>query len=310
MQAAQFKRRLISIPGQAPEDVVVDREGYLIAGVNDGRVLRIDPQSGKTQQLTDTGGRPLGLEVLPDGRILICDSPKGLLELNPRTGELKTLVSQYAGRPLPFCSNVVAAEDGTIYFSSSTDRYTVHEWRKDIVENIPTGRLFRRHPAGHVEQLIEGLYFANGLALATDESWIVVAETGAYRLRKLWLKGQKAGCSEIFAELPAFPDNCSMSADGLVWVALASPRNPVVDKLHKMPLPIRKLAARLPAVLQPAPERVTWAKAFDAEGRVVHDCQWTDGEYAMVTGVCQHGRTVYLSSLVEQSIFSFELTSD
>ncbi|MEC5406479.1 SMP-30/gluconolactonase/LRE family protein [Paraburkholderia sp. MPAMCS5] len=303
------KKRIIPLPGQAPEDVVVDREGCLIAGVNDGRVLRIDPQSGKVQQLADTGGRPLGLEVLADNRILICDSPKGLLELDPVTGKLRILVQEYAGRPLPFCSNVVAADDGTIYFSSSTDRYTVHEWRKDIVENIPTGRLFRRHPAGHVEQLLGGLYFANGLALAHDASWIVVAETGAYRLRRVWLKGPKAGRSEIFAELPAFPDNCSMSEDGLVWVALASPRNPAVDKLHKLPLLIRKLAARLPAALQPAPQRVTWAMAFDAEGRVVHDYRWTDGEYGMVTGVCQHGSAVYLSSLVEQSIFAFELTS-
>ncbi|RZF25417.1 SMP-30/gluconolactonase/LRE family protein [Paraburkholderia sp. UYCP14C] len=310
MQAAALRTRIIPLPGQAPEDVVTDREGHLIVGVNDGRILRVDPQSGKVQTLANTGGRPLGLEVLPDGHILICDSPKGLLELDPVTGTLKTLVQEYAGRPLPFCSNVVAAEDGTIYFSSSTDRYTVHEWRKDIVENIPTGRLFRRHAAGHIEQLLGELFFANGLALAHDASWIVVAETGAYRLRRVWLKGPKAGRSEIFAELPAFPDNCSMSADGLVWVALASPRNPAVDRLHKLPLPIRKLAARLPAALQPAPKRITWAMAFDAEGRVVHDCQWTDAEYGMVTGVCQHGSSVYLSSLVEQSIFTFELPSD
>ncbi|VWC73750.1 gluconolactonase [Burkholderia aenigmatica] len=307
MEAKLPEKRLIPLPGQAPEDVVVDREGYLIVGINDGRVLRVDPHSGEAKQLTNTGGRPLGLEILPDGRILICDSPKGLLELDPATGQLRELVREYRGRALPFCSNVVAAKDGTIYFSSSTDRYTVHDWRKDIVENIPTGRLFCLRIDGRIEQLQGDLYFANGLALAPDESWIIVAETGAYRLRRLWLKGTRAGRSEVFAELPAFPDNCSMSADGLIWVALASPRNPALDKLHKTPMLVRMLAARLPAALQPVPERVTWAMAFCSDGRMVHNYLWTDGEYAMVTGVCQHGDTVFLSSLVEQSIFSFKL---
>ncbi|NTZ85302.1 SMP-30/gluconolactonase/LRE family protein [Burkholderia metallica] len=302
-------KRLIPLPGRAPEDVVVDREGYLIVGVNDGRVLRVDPHSGEAKQLANTGGRPLGLEVLPDGRILICDSPKGLLELDTATGQLRELVREYRGRALPFCSNVVAAKDGTIYFSSSTDRYTVRDWRKDIAENIPTGRLFRLRIDGRVEQLHDGLSFANGLALAPDESWIVVAETGAYRLRRLWLTGPKTGRSEVFADLPAFPDNCSMSADGLIWVALASPRNPALDKLHKTPLLVRMLAARLPAALQPVPQRVTWVMAFSPDGRMVHNYLWTDGEYGMVTGVCQHGDTVFLGSLDEQSILSFKLTS-
>jgi hypothetical protein len=47
-------------------------------------------------------------------------------------------VHEYAGRPLAFCSNVVAAQDGTIYFSVSSTRYTIHDWRRDIVENLPT----------------------------------------------------------------------------------------------------------------------------------------------------------------------------
>lgn len=307
MRTTLPSKRLIPLPGQAPEDVVVDHTGHLIVGVNDGRVLRVDPRSGVALSLLNTGGRPLGLAVLPDGRILICDSPNGLLEFDPVRQQLTPLVHEFAGRPLPFCSNVVAAGDGTIYFSSSSDRYTVHDWRRDIVENVPTGRLLRRNVNGRVEQLLDGLFFANGLALAHDESWIVVAETGAYRLRRLWLRGPQAGRSEVFAELPAFPDNCSMSADGLVWVALASPRNRAVERLHRMPMAVRKLAARLPAALQPAPQRVAWVMAFDADGRVVHDYRWDDGEYAMVTGVCQHGDTMYLSSLVESAIFSFDL---
>jgi sugar lactone lactonase YvrE len=309
MQTALPKKRLISLPGEGPEDVVVDHQGRLIVGVNDGRVLRVDPLNGAVQELVNTGGRPLGLEVLPNGHILICDSPKGLLELDPSNGQIRSLVSEFAGQPLPFCSNVVAAKDGTIYFSMSTERYTIHDWRKDIVENLPTGGLFRRHPNGRVERLLDRLLFANGLALARDESWIVVAETGRYRLHRFWLKGPKAGKSEVFAELPGFPDNCSMSADGLVWVAIAAPRNPAVEKVHRMPMLVRKIVARLPPALQPKPQKVAWAMAFDGNANVVHDYCWRNGEYGMCTGVCQRGSTMYLSSLAERSILAFDLPS-
>lgn len=310
MQTALPRKRLIPLPGEGPEDVVVDREGRLIVGVNDGRVLRVDPLNGSVQELANTGGRPLGLEVLPSGHILICDSPKGLLELDPTNGQIRTLVREFAGQPLPFCSNVVAANDGTIYFSMSTERYTIHHWRKDVVENIPTGGLFRRHPDGRVERLLDRLLFANGLALARDESWIVVAETGRYRLHRFWLKGPKAGSAELFAELPGFPDNCSISADGLVWVAIAAPRNPAVEKVHRMPMLVRKIVARLPPALQPKPQKVAWVMAFDGNGSLVRDYCWRDGEYSMCTGVCQHGSTVYLSSLAEQSLMAFDLPSN
>jgi sugar lactone lactonase YvrE len=307
MPTLNLPKRLIPVPGTAPEDVVVDKNGHLIAGVDDGRVLRIDPASGAVEELVNTGGRPLGLEVLPDGRILICDSPSGLLAFDTNTSRLHALVVGFEGRPLHFCSNVVAAADGTIYFSTSSDRYTIHDWRKDIVEHIPTGRLLRLGTDGRVELLLHGIQFTNGLALAHDGSWIIVAETGSYRLRRLWLQGPKAGAVETFVELAGFPDNCSMSADGLIWVAMASPRNPLVDRLHTMPMAARKLVARLPAAFQPKPERSAWVMAFDDTGHMVYDLRWDDGSYSVATGVCQHGQTVYLGSLVEPAILCCEL---
>jgi sugar lactone lactonase YvrE len=199
--------RLIDLPGQGPEDVVVDGNGFVLTGLNDGRILRVDADTGRAEVLVSTDGRPLGLEVLPDGRILICDSPKGLLLFDPATSELKTLVQEDRGQTLPFCSNVVAAPDGTIYFSVSTMRYTIHGWRKDIVENVPTGRLYRLSAAGHLEKLMDGILFANGVALAPDGSHVVLAETGKCRLHRYWLKGPKAGKSDILCVLPGYPDN-------------------------------------------------------------------------------------------------------
>lgn len=309
MSAATRSAQLIPLPGNAPEDVVIDGEGRLVVGVDDGRLLRVDPTTGEVCELARLHGRPLGLELLADGNILACVSPGGVVQVDPASGAISWLIDAFEGKPLPFCSNVVAAADGSIFVSTSSARYTIGQWRLDIVEHLPTGMLLRRHPNGQLEQLLSGLQFGNGLALAGDESFIIVAETNASRLLRYWLQGPKAGQHEVFAELPGYPDNLSMDADGLIWVALASSHNPRLDRIHKLPLLLRKLIARLPQSLQPTPERIAWTVALDGDARVVHDYCWKDGSYSMVTGVCRRHGMVYLGSLVESALLAFELPS-
>lgn len=301
--------RLIPLPGIGPEDVVMDGGDWLLAGVDDGRLLRVDPATGEVRVLAQLQGRPLGLEVERDGHVLACLSPGGVVRIDPVTGAVTPLITSFEGKLLPFCSNVVAAADGSLFVSTSSVRYTIRQWRLDIVEHVPTGVLLRRYPDGRLEKLLDGLQFGNGLALAGDESFIIVAETNASRLLRYWLKGAKAGQHEVFAELPGYPDNLSMDADGLIWVAIASSHNPLLDRIHQLPLLLRKLIARLPESLQPAPERIAWTIALDGDARVVHDYRWKDGGYSMVTGVCRHHDTVYLGSLDESALLAFELPS-
>jgi sugar lactone lactonase YvrE len=170
----------------------------------------------------------LGLEATTDGRLLICDSPKGLLELDLKTGVLKTLVTHDGVAPLIFCSNVVAAPDGDLFFTISSMRYSFPDWRKDFVENVPTGRVYRRAPSGALTQLMDGLRFANGLVRARDGQSLIVVETAGRRLLRVRLAGDRAEPSEVIAELPGFPDNLCADEDGLIWVAFASEPNPML----------------------------------------------------------------------------------
>src|ERR1700712_3917801 len=109
--------RVIALPGFAPEDVVVDGLGGVYTGVVEGEIMRVDAATGSHEVVGNTGGRPLGLAVARDGRLLICDSHRGLLAMDVATGEIETLVDALEGRPLTFCSNVVESSDGTIYFT-------------------------------------------------------------------------------------------------------------------------------------------------------------------------------------------------
>ena len=110
---------VVPVPGNAPEDVVVDAEGQIWTGVDDGRIVRISPD-GETTVVGDTGGRPLGLAVAGDGRLLVCDSPRGLLAMDTGSGKFETLVEEVDGRRLKFCSNVTEMPDGILFFSEST----------------------------------------------------------------------------------------------------------------------------------------------------------------------------------------------
>src|ERR1700727_998824 len=172
---------LIPLPGEGPEDVVVGSDGLIYTGLLDGRILAVAPQDGAVREVAKTGGRPLGLEATTDGRLLICDSPKGLLELDLKTGALTTLVTHDGAEPLIFCSNVVAAPDGDLFFTISSMRYSFHDWRKDFVENVPTGRVYRRAADGTLTRLIGGLRFANGLVRTRDGKSLIVAETAGRR---------------------------------------------------------------------------------------------------------------------------------
>jgi len=295
--------RVVAVPSYGTEDVLVDDAGRVITGTEDGRIFRIGADGGVVELLAMTGGRPLGLELAPDGALIVCDANRGLLRVDLRTEAVEVLVDRVEGRPMRFCNNAAVAADGTIYFSDSTRDFGVDDWKADLLAHSRTGRLMRRSPSGEVEVLLEGLAFANGVALAPDESFVAVAETGAYGVQRLWLSGGRAGKPEPLVEnLPGFPDNMATGTDGLIWVAIASPRDPVLDfLLPRRPL-LRKIAWRLPDRLQPRPKRTVRVQAYDTDGALVHDLGGQHDDFHMVTGVREHEGTVWVGSLHEPKV--------
>jgi sugar lactone lactonase YvrE len=297
---------VVQVNGRGTEDVLVDH-GHVFTGVEDGRILRLTEDGRRLDTIADTGGRPLGIESHPDGRLLVCDAGRGLLLVERVSGDIEVLVEH--GPDLRVCNNAAVAADGTVYFTDSTSRFDLEHWKADLLEHRGTGRLLRRDPGGAVETVAEGLHFANGVALAPDESYVVVAQTGAYQLDKIVLTGERQGRTEVLAAgLPGFPDNIATGSDGLIWIAMASPRVAALDITSRLHPAIRKAVWALPEPLQVKEKRVVWARAVDgATGRTVHDFHGTRPDFHMVTGVREAGGTVYLGSLNERAIAHFKL---
>ncbi|MEV6942861.1 SMP-30/gluconolactonase/LRE family protein [Streptomyces sp. NPDC051172] len=301
--------RYVAIGGRGPEDVVADAHGRVLTGVEDGRILRIDgltePSAPRVEVLAETGGRPLGLELLPDDALLVCDAELGLLRVDLREGIVRILADSVAGERLRFCSNAVALSDGSVCFTVSSRRYPLDQWIGDLVEHTGTGRLLRLAPGSESpEVLLEGLQFANGLALSADESFLVVAETGARRLTRYWLTGEKTGQGEPFVEnLPGMPDNLWRAGpDGPVWVSLAGPRVPPLDVLHRTAPAVRAAAARIAVRAPYRPTGTIGALAVDDQGTIVHHLARRHSGYRMVTSVCEAAGQLVLGSLWERGI--------
>jgi sugar lactone lactonase YvrE len=290
---------IVPVPGDAPEDVVVDANGQIWTGVVDGRIVRIAPDDGKATVVADTGGRPLGMHVARDGRVLICDSYRGLLALDPASGRLDTLVESVDGRPLRFCSNVTETSDGTIYFTESTSKFHYDYFTGAVLETRGNGTLFRLEPDGRATALVHNLYFANGITATADESALVFAETLGRRLTKYWLTGPQAGSmTPLVVNLPGMPDNISTGPDGRIWVALVTPANRAVDWLAPKAPVIRKILWRLPEGLQPKPVNELWAVAFDADsGELLGGLHDKRAVFGLVTGLVETAGKLWMGTI-------------
>ncbi|MET7270892.1 SMP-30/gluconolactonase/LRE family protein [Streptomyces flaveolus] len=294
--------RRISTGGHGPEDVIFGPQGRLLTGLADGTILRINPTTGDRTTIGNTQGRPLGLKPSANGTILICDHDRGLLRMSA-DGTVEVLVDTLAGRPLTFASNVAEGPDGTIWFTVSTRRWHLDHYLGDVIEHCCTGLLVRRTPDGTVTVLRDDLKFANGLVLAPDASHLLLAETTGYRISRYWLTGPKTGTPEPFIDnLAGLPDNISLGSDQLLWVAIAAPRNTLLDRLLPLPELLRTLLWNLPQTLQPKPTPLAWAMAYDLDGHLIHDLRTNDGSYSFVTSITEHHGTITAGSLHQNDL--------
>lgn len=89
--------------------------------------------------------------------------------------------------------------------------------------------------------------FANGIVLAQDRSFVLVAETAAYRIARHHLTGPRAAATAYLVQsLPECPDNLGLGSDGLLWVALVSPRNRLLDMLLPLPGVLGRIVRAVP----------------------------------------------------------------
>lgn len=288
-----------------PEDIALDVQGRIYASTHEGRIVRLQSDGSNPENWVTTGGRPLGMDFDNSGNLIVADAFRGLLSI-AEEGVITELATVADGIPIRYADDVDVAADGKIYFSDASTKFGAKEWRGtyeasllDLVEHGSHGRLLVFDPAdGSAKTLLDNLNFANGVAISHDQTYVLVNETGNYRVIRYWLTGPHKGQAETFIEgLPAFPDNISTGFGGRFWVALVSPRNALLDNLSDKPF-MRKLIQRMPAFLRPKAKSYGHIIAVDKAGKVVKDLQQPNGSYPMITSVIETEDYLYIGSLV------------
>jgi sugar lactone lactonase YvrE len=308
-------------PGQgyAPEDVAFDATGRIYAGLDDGRIIRLAGDGTNAESFANTHGRPLGLAFDQAGNLIVADAIKGLLSI-ARDGSVTVLTTEADGEAFGCTNDLDVAADGTIYFTDASSKFPLTQFTDDILEHGPNGRLLAYAPRSKTTRtILSHLAFANGVAVSPDQSFVLVVETGKYRVHRValnqepvqrifvradgWVGGPKYGKSEIFIDnLPGFPDGISSNGRDKFWLSLVAPRDAVLDKLLPHPF-LRKIVARVPKSLQPAPKRYSFVLGLDLNGRVVDNLQNGSADcYAEIANAVEHDGTLYFGSIGESTI--------
>ncbi|GMH12698.1 hypothetical protein Nepgr_014539 [Nepenthes gracilis] len=254
---------------QGPESVTFDPLGRgPYAGVADGRILFWDGESWKDFAYTSSNrselcnwkpnpasylknehicGRPLGLRFYKKtGDMYIADAYFGLMKVGPEGGLATLLTNEADGVPIGFANDLDIDDEGNVYFSDTSTKYQRRNFIQLVFSGDPTGRLLKYDPVTkETTVLVSGMQFPNGVSLSKDGSFLVFTEGPIGRVRKHWLKGEKAGTTELFAILPGHPDNLRTNEKGEFWVAIHCRRNMYVYLMSRYPM-FRKFMLKLP----------------------------------------------------------------
>ncbi|MFN3653157.1 MAG: SMP-30/gluconolactonase/LRE family protein [Armatimonadota bacterium] len=174
------------------------------------RVYALDPASGE-RSVVSRGVSVFGL-ALHAGGGLVLGGASGL-HLLSAGGELRTVLSEHDGTPLPF-NDLLAAPDGRIYAG------TIY-WGDEMER---PGSLYLLHPDGRVEAVDDGVELANGLALSPDDRTLYFADSAA---RTIYAYDVDPGTGRLSGKrrhvlLPVddgIPDGITTDAEGFLWCA-------------------------------------------------------------------------------------------
>jgi len=307
-----------------PETVTVDAQGNVYFMEQGAGRISWAPGGdlSKHELFATTGGSPLGGVVSEAGDLIFADAAKGLMmvEHGPKrvvrflTDRVSLSSPLDPGTTVAFPDGVTVTRDGTVYFSdaaslppqrypSKGDRFEVVEAVTDAVLMGPTGRLLRYSPLlGETTVLMTGLWFANGVALSYDETFVLVAGSIENRVHRYWLQGPKRGTHEVFAVLPGVPDGIALAPDGGFWLALFAELPPLATyactRLEGSVIPLRAILARLPRALLPRIRPVGMVAKLSSEGKVLRFLLDEDGSTVRTcTSAVEHAGKLYLGNV-------------
>jgi sugar lactone lactonase YvrE len=174
-----------------------------------GEVISLD-LAGRSEVVAHVQSLPLCTAWLPDGRQVIVSSPDGRLLRREPDGTLTT----YADLGRPGWNDIVVDGRGNAYVNRAG-------FNPMAGEEFKPGTVHLAAPDGSVRQVADDLAFPNGMAVTSDNSTLIVADSYRHELVAFDI-GADDGLSNrrVWADLgEGTPDGICTDAQNAVWYA-------------------------------------------------------------------------------------------
>lgn len=146
------------------------------------RIMKFDPQTGKTTTYRDPSGRANGLDFDPMGRLVACEGANTggnrRVTLTTKDGKIVVLADSYNRKRFNSPNDLTIDPKGRIYFTDP--RYVGNEKRELDKESV-----YRIDQKGKVSRIITDVTKPNGIILAPDMKTLYLAENNPTGKRQL-----------------------------------------------------------------------------------------------------------------------------
>jgi gluconolactonase len=176
----------------ALEGPCFDAQGRLyVVDIPCGRIFCIE--DGVWSLVIEYDGWPNGLKVLPSGNIAVADYKNGLMELDPAAGKIVPKLRTVATEGFKGINDLTLHPDGSILFTD--------QGQTGLQD--PSGRVWRLHPDGRLDRLIDNGPSPNGLVLNRDKTHLYVAMSRSAQIWRFLLRSDAVATKvQCFSQLP------------------------------------------------------------------------------------------------------------
>ena len=154
---------------------------------------------------------PLCFDFLPDGRLLIVAGREGQLLIQQKGGTLSTYADLTPLSRFPW-NDVAVDARGNTYIGNTGFDFPRGEFAPGIIALV--GR------DGSVRRVAEGLAFPNGMAVTSDDSTLIVAESYGQKLTAFNIAEDGSLHSRrVWAACEGYPDGICLDPENAIWYA-------------------------------------------------------------------------------------------
>jgi gluconolactonase len=138
------------------------------------RIMKFDPQTGKTSEYRNPSGRANGLDFDPRGRLVAAEGANTggnrRITVTDKDGTIRVLADKWKGKRFNSPNDLTIDRKNRIYFTDP--RYVGDEPRE-----IDTESVYRVDPNGAVAQIISDVQKPNGIILSPNMEILYLADS-------------------------------------------------------------------------------------------------------------------------------------